>query len=136
MRESIYSRVRVVRALNTTAVSANGNSDGTAVGLDQSAQDFRVASAVILAGTLTDGTYTVVPQESANGTSGWTDIPAERLQGSAVVDASHEVAQVGIIPDPASAPFLRVRVTAASVTTGGSVSALLLLGSPAKLPAN
>lgn len=134
MRESVYSRVKAVRAVNVTAVTANGNTDGVAVGLDQSGADFRVASVVALAGTVTDGTYTVVPQESADGSTGWTNVPAARLQGSAVLTASNGVAEVGVIPDPGVASFLRVRITAASVTTGGSVSAVLLLGSPGSTP--
>lgn len=134
MRESIYSRVRAVRALNTTAVSANGNTDGVSIGLDQTGADFRAASVVALAGAITDGTYTVVPQESANGSTGWTDVPAERLQGTGVLDAANEVAEVGVIPDPGAAPFLRVRIVATSVTTGGSVSAVVLLGSPSSTP--
>lgn len=134
MRESIYNRVKAVRAVNTTAVSANGDTDGVSVGLDQSGADFRVVSVVLLAGALTDGVYTAVPQESANGSTGWTNVPAERLQGSAVVDASHEVGEMGVIPDPGTAPFLRVRVTATGVTTGGGVSAVLLLGAPSSTP--
>jgi hypothetical protein len=134
MRRSLYAQVKAVRAVNSTAVSGNGNTDGTAVGLDQAGADFRTASVVLLAGVLTDGTYTAVPQESANGSTGWTNVPADRLQGSAVVDASHEVAELGVIPDPGVAPFLRVRVTATAVTTGGSVAAVLLLGSPSSTP--
>lgn len=134
MRESLYGKIKAVRAVNATAVSANGNTDGAAVGLDQSGADFRTAMVVLSAGTLTDGTYTAVPQESATGSSGWTDVPAERLQGSATVSASNGVAAMGVIPDPAKAPFLRIRVTATSVTTGGTVSAILLLGSPGQTP--
>jgi hypothetical protein len=136
MRRSIYSDVKAVRALNVSTISSSTNTDGTSVGLDQSGQDFRTCAVVLAAGAVTDGTYTAVPQESANGSNGWTDVPAERLQGSAVVSAANGVALMGFTPDPAVAPFVRVRVTSTDVTSGGSISAILLLGSPGKYPAN
>lgn len=134
MRESIYSKVKVVRALNTATIATNTNTDGVAVGLDQSGADYRVATAVVYAGALTDGSYAAVVQESANGTSGWTDVPAARLQGAATVSAANGVAEVGVIPDPSTAPFLRIRVVSTGTTTGGSIGALLLLGSPGNTP--
>jgi hypothetical protein len=134
MRKSIYSSVRAVPALNITAVDENGPTNGTAVALDQSGSDYRVASVVAFAGAVTDGTYTFTVQESPNGSTGWTDVPAARLQGAAVIDAANEIAELGVIPNPAETPFLRVVVSAADVTTGGSVGALFLLGSGARTP--
>jgi hypothetical protein len=135
MRRTLYTDLRAIRAVNHTAISANGSTDGASIGLDQSGQDFKVAMFVLLAGTITDGTYTAVPQESANGSTGWTNIPADRLQGSgAAVDASGEVAEIGVVPDPSNSPFIRLRVTASAVTTGGAVQAVCLLGSPSGTP--
>lgn len=134
MRESIYNRVKAVHALNLTAIATNANTDGVAVGLDQSGADYRVASVVAYAGTVTDGSYAVTVQESANGTTGWTDVPSDRLQGSGTLTASNTVAEVGVIPDPGTAPFLRVRIVSTDTTTGGSVGALFLLGSSGRSP--
>ena len=137
MRRSIYNSVRAVPAVNVTAVGANGNTDGPAIGLDQSGADYGTASLVLFTGARTDGTFTAVVQESANGTTGWTDVPASRLQGSAVLNAANAVAELGVIPDPARAPFLRVRVAATAVGTeagGGTVGAVLLLGSGSRTP--
>jgi hypothetical protein len=134
VRDTLYNSLVARRALNTTAISADGNTDGPAVGLDQSGQDFKVAMFVALAGDITDGVFTCVPQESPNGSTGWADVPPGRVQGSAVLDADHEVAEVGVIPDASAAPFLRLRVTATEVTTGGPVAAVLLLGSPSQEP--
>lgn len=136
MRRSINSELKAVRALNVSAINSNTNTDGVSVGLDQSGADFRTCAVVLAAGAVTDGTYTAVPQESLNGSTGWTDIPADRLQGSAAVNAANGVAMMGFTPDPGVAPFVRVRVTSTSVTTGGSISAVMLLGSPGKFPVN
>lgn len=133
MRDTLYSSVKTVRALNVTAVSGNGDTDGSAISLDQSGADFRVVTFVLMIGARTDGTYTVVPQESVNG-SDWTNVPASRLQGSAVSLAANGVAEVGVIPDPAVAPSLRMRVTATLVTSGASISGVALLGQPSSYP--
>lgn len=134
MRESLYNSVKAVRALNTTSVSANGNTDGVSIGLDQSGADFRIVTFVLMLGDITDGTYTAVPQESANGSTGWVNVPAARLQGSAALSVDNAVGEVGVIPDPANFPFVRLRVTASSVTAGGPVAGLALLGSPSRYP--
>jgi hypothetical protein len=134
MREPVYTRVKTLRAINHTSVVANGDTDGTAIGLDQSGVDFRSVMFVAMLGTRTDGTYTAVPQESANGTTGWVNVPAERLLGSAALATANGVGEVGVIPDPYNFPFVRLRVTAATVTTGAIVSAVALLGEPSGYP--
>lgn len=134
MRRTVYSSVKAVRAVNTTSVVANGSTDGAAIGLDQSGADFRVVTFVLMLGDVTDGTYTAVPQESADGSTGWTNVPASRLQGSAALTTDHAVGEVGVIPDPSVAQFVRLRVTATAVTSGGPVSAVALLGEPSGYP--
>lgn len=134
MRETVYNQVRAVHAMNVTAISTDASTDGVSVGLDQSGQDFRVATAVAYCTAYTDGEYAVVPQESANGSTGWTDVPPARVQGSGVLAAANAVAEVGVIPDPATAPFLRVRIASTDTDVGASVGALFLLGSPSSTP--
>jgi len=133
MRSPIYNRVKVARALNVTAVSANGNSDGATISLDQSGMDCRSVTFVVAVGARTDGTYTPVPQESPDG-SAWTNVPAARLIGSGAVSAAQGVAEVGVIPDPVNYPSVRLRVTATVVTTGASVEGFALLGEPCNYP--
>lgn len=127
MRDTIYSRVLGVLAVNSTAVVANGNTDGASIDLDQSGQDFRSIMFVAQMGARTDGTYTLVPQESPTG-SVWTDVPAARKQGTGALVLANTIAQVGVIPDPINYPVLRLRITATVVTTGGTVSAIALVG--------
>lgn len=134
MRESLYTRVRALRALNHSAITTATNTDGPALDLDQSGQDYKVAMLVAAMGTWTDGSYAFVPQESADGSTGWTNVPAERLQGSATLGAANAVGEVGVIPDPQNARFLRVRVVSTGVTTGAAAQAVWLLGSPSSLP--
>lgn len=134
MRETLVNRVKAVRALNHSSIVSNTNTDGASVNLDQSGADFRSAMLIVAAGAVTDGTYTAVPQESPTGSGSWTDVPAERRIGSAVVNAANAVGEMGVVPDPSVAPFLRVRITSTAVTTGGAVQALWLFGSPSSYP--
>lgn len=131
MRRTLYTHVKAVPSLNVQAIGTSTTTNGSSVDLDQTGQDFRVATLVAISGALTDGTYAFKVQESANGTSGWTDVPADRIQGSnpslAATD-DNEVHEVGIIPDPGAARFLRAVCTSTGVTTGGTVGALFLLG--------
>lgn len=137
MRWTVYNHVKAVASLNVATISSNTTSNGTAVDLDQSGQDFRVVTMVAIAGTMTDGTYAFKVQESADGSTGWTDVPAARLQGSNPSIAASEdnvVKEVGVIPEPGTARFLRAVVTSTGVTTGGVVGAILLLGGANKAP--
>lgn len=133
MRDSLYPKVKALHALNLTAISADTDTNGASINLDQSGRDYRTAMFVAYAATVTDGNFAVVPQESANGTD-WTDVPATRLQGSGAITASNTVAEVGVIPDPAVSPYLRVRITSTETDSGGSIGAVLLLGSPGSTP--
>jgi hypothetical protein len=134
MRETLYNSVKVVRALNATAVATNTATNGAAVDLDQSGADYRVATAVVLVGAYTDGTYAPKVQESPDGTTAWTDVPADRIQGGANLTAANTHTEIGVVPDPGNKRFLRVVVTSTVVTTGANIAALFLLGSPSSRP--
>lgn len=135
MRETLYLKSKAFQALNSTAISSSGNTDGTAVGLGQSGQNYRSALFVAACTARTDGTFTLVPQESATSAGTYTNVPADRLLGpSGTLTAANTVAEVGVIPDPGTFPWLRLRVTASAVTTGGTVTAVAVLGAPSNLP--
>lgn len=130
MRDTLYAKVKAVQALNSTAISSNTNTDGTAVGLDQSGQNYKSVMFVATCTARTDGTFTLVPQESATSGGTYTNVPAARLQGSGALTAANTVAEIGVIPDPGNFPFVRLRITSTSVTSGGTVTGCVLLGSP------
>jgi hypothetical protein len=134
VRETLYNSVKVVRALNATAVATNTATNGAAVDLDQTGADYRIATAVVFLGAWTDGAFAPKVQESADGSTGWTDVPAARVQGGASLGAAQAITEIGVIPDPGSARFIRVVVTSTGVTTGANVAALFLLGSPSSRP--
>lgn len=131
MRWTVYNHVLAVPSLNVQAIASDTDTNGDDVDLDQTGQDFRVATLVAVSGTLTDGTYAFKVQESADGSTGWADVPDARIQGTNPSFADTEdntVKEVGIIPDPGSARFLRAVCTTTDVVTGGTVGAFFLLG--------
>lgn len=136
MRRTIYNDLRALPSLASAARTANAAVNGSAVNVGIGAQNFTVAMLVVLAGTITDGSSAIKVQESADGSTGWTDVPAARLQGANVaVGASDDdkVLEQGVIIDAAK-PFLRAVATQSGATSGGTLGALFLLGSPNRTP--
>ena len=83
-------------------------------------------------GTLTDGTYTLGIEESDASGSGYADIPAARIVGTAkALNAANEHDKLGFI---ANKRYVRMTVTSASTTTGADVTGICLLGDPSQCP--
>lgn len=120
MRDNLYSRVKVLSALDVSAITTSTTTNGTSLGLAESGQNFRSAVFILTLGARTDGTYTLVPQESADGSTGWANVPAARVLGSAALTAANGVGMVGVIPDPNVTAFLRMNVVSTVVTSGAT----------------
>jgi hypothetical protein len=133
MRQSVYNTVLArttiapgaARTTNTTGATVDRLVDGDAA---------RSAMVVVSVGTVTDGTHTVVIEDSANG-SAWNAVADEFLQGSepAVTSANDErLFEIGYTGHQR---YVRASVTVSgSPSTGGLYSAVVLLGWPRKMP--
>jgi hypothetical protein len=90
---------------------------------------------IVLAGTITDGTHTVVPQHSDDGTT-WTNVPAGNISGTIpglLAAQSNTAFDLGI---STARRFVRLNVTVGGApATGGIISAVFVLGDPSYLPA-
>lgn len=92
-------------------------------------QWFKVAMAVVITGTITDGTHSFTLQHSDDGST-WSDVPAKDLQGadlslgSGDSDASFEQGYVG------HKRYLRLNSAVSGATTGGEYGASILLDEP------
>ncbi|WP_267294111.1 hypothetical protein [Mycobacterium hackensackense] len=131
---TLYNQVLPRLALASGALAANATANGATIDLGVFKNNFRTALFVVTAGTVTDGTHTVRLQHSDNGTD-WTDVPADRVQGGPVVfdnTKSDSVAQLGYIVQQQR--YVRLKVTSATVTTGGVFSALALLAAGSTTP--
>lgn len=100
--------------------AATGGSDGSLV--------------VVVAGDITDGSHAVDIQDSDDGATGWSTVPAGQLQGSVPTLGASEsdtVAEVGVVT---SKRFLRVVITTTGSTTGGVLGAAVVLGESRSIP--
>jgi hypothetical protein len=132
MRESLYSELRVRPTVGFATRTGNATTNGTAVPMNFNSQNFRTALLVIATATMTDGTLAVSVEESADGSTGWTAIPAGRIEGtitSITSTDSNKIYEYGVVPDFAK-PFLRPVFVQTGATTGGAWAALMVLGSP------
>ncbi len=133
MRDSLFDETRLVASLNP-AVRTNGTANGTAVDTNLNRQNFRVALLLVAAGVITDGSHTVSVEDSVNGSTGWVAVPADRLEGAALVALTTGARQErGIVLDP-TRPFLRAVAVTTGATTGGLFCADIMLGQPAQTP--
>lgn len=122
----LKTKVSVANALDVTAVSANGATSGEII----DTKGFGSIVFVPFTGTLTDGTYTLSIQEGDN--SALSDAAtATDIIGSAALSTSNSVGSVGYY---GKKRYVRAVVTASSVTTGGSVGAVAVLGNASVNP--
>ena len=111
-------------ALNTQAITSDTTTVGNIIDMKgKLAVDF-----AILAGTMTDGTYTAKIEEGdAANLSDAADVPASRLLGAlpAIVAADDDsVERVGFIKNKR---FIRLSLVSTGTTSGGTLGALAIV---------
>lgn len=125
--DDVYGHVKVITCLAPVVVAANGAVNGATVDRLVGRTFYRSASVVVHTGVVTDGTYAVNIQESVNGTD-WTTVAATHLVGTKPTVGITDDGAVFEIGYQGSQRFLRPVITAAGVTVGALVSAVVLLG--------
>lgn len=129
MRDSMYDDT-AVRVSLVPAVLTDGTVNGTAVDTVGAGNFFRSAMLVVVGGEIEDGTHTVTLQDSDNGTD-FTAVAAGLVQGSLVAvstDSVQRQAYLGL------RRYLRASVVTASATSGGTVTAVILLSQGSGAP--
>lgn len=124
---SLFYETAIVRHTIAPAARLDGTHNGAAVdrAFSGGAQEAIVA---ITTGAITDGSHAVSIQDSDNGSTGWTAVPASQLQGPVptILAANDDgVFEVGVA---ISRRYLRVAITTTGATTGGIVGAVIVLG--------
>lgn len=129
----LHNNVSATVALHTTAISSSTTTAGVII--DRAG--FRSLEFAILAGTLTDGTYTPKIEEGdESDLSDAATVDASDLLGT-IADATlaatddNKVKRIGY---KGSKRYVRLSETSASVSTGGTISAVALLGGPYSAP--
>lgn len=130
MRTSLYHKTKVVSALATTSISSSTTTNGATVDLQQTTGgDWRAALLIVRAGTITDGTYALSVEDSANASS-WAAVTAsDSVQGpSGTITATNGTAEISYTGNKR---YCRVVITSTDVTTGGSLAGVAVLSGSA-----
>jgi hypothetical protein len=123
MRDLLHSLVSSL-AKAAAAISTNTTTNGLVIDL----QGYESARFDIASATITDGSYTCSLQEgTASDGSDMADVAASQVLGSAVFAASDDNT-VKSLSYLGSKRYARVKIVSTGVTTGGTFSALAILG--------
>lgn len=131
---SVYNNVLPVIALTSASRTANAAVNGTEVDLAVFNNNFRSVSFVVTTGTITDGAVVFKIQETDTTGTGYTDVPADHLLGTAPTTAATDddkVFHFGFIP---TKRFCRIVATQSTATSGGIYSAVALLSAGSNIP--
>jgi hypothetical protein len=113
-----------------TALRTNGTTNGTAVDSAGTGNFFRSSMLLVVGGTVTDGTHTVTLQDSDDGTT-FAAVPSDQVQGSLAAVTTGSVQRQAYL---GAKRYLRASVVVSGATTGGTVTAVVLLASGSGAP--
>lgn len=132
-RNSVYTNVTARTSLSPATRSTNATVNGTGVDRNENADMHRTAMVLVHTGTITDGTHTVEVQDSDDDAT-YTAVTDQFLQGTEPAigtsddDSMFHIGYIGV------RRFVRVSVTTAGATSGGTFGAVVVLGEPRRGP--
>jgi hypothetical protein len=133
VRRSVYTNVTPRASLAIASRTANATVNGTAVDRNVGGNMHRTAMVVVHTGTITDGTHTIEVQDSDDGTT-FTAVADAFLQGTEPAIGVADDDKLFVIGYIGVRRYLRVSVTTAGATGGGTLGAVVLLGEPRRGP--
>lgn len=134
MRNDLHNNVTQKVALNSAAISSNTTTDGAIIDL----QGYNACEFVIQSATLTDGTYTPLIEEGNDaGLSDAATVSTANTFGTIAaatfVSTDDNVAKrIGY--RVGSFRYVRLSLVTTGVTTGGTIGAVAVLGTPNEAP--
>ena len=129
MIRSLRANAALLSTIPAQVIAADDTINGTAVTWG----DCQSAMAVVVTGTITDGTHTVELQHSDDNSS-WAAVPTSQLAGTepALDDGdSDTITELGYL---GTKKYLRVSITSADTTSGGLIGAYILKAYPSQGP--
>lgn len=120
----LKSKIKQEVALNIQAIS----SDTTTAGNEIDTAGYESVVFVLQAGTLTDGDYTLLVEDSDTSGSGYVAVSDDFLIGteaSTQLDTSNTASRIGYV---GKKQYVKVSVVSANTTSGGTVGAIAILG--------
>ncbi len=129
----LHNKIKVGVALNISAISTNTTTAGAII----DKRGYRSVEFIIMSGTLTDGTYTPLIEESDNADLSSSNAVADAdllgTEAAAALIATEDntTKKVGYI---GGKRYVRMSVVSTGVTTGGTVLGVALRANAADLP--
>lgn len=137
-----YNRISGAAALTPrAAIATNTTTNGSAVDLTSVNNGSNKLTFLVIAGTITDGTYVFKLQDSPDNST-WTDVAAPYLQAPASVTwtsatASGTILKLGYMGNAGGASrYVRLVTTSTGTTSGGFIAAVAVLDGGEVLPAS
>lgn len=126
MEFDLHSSVQAVNALDVAAARTDGTDDGNVI----DTLGFESLEYIIQTGTITDGTHTVLLEESDVVTFGGeeTVVPAAETLGALPVIVAADDDTVFRVGSVGKKRFQRLSIVTTGATTGGVTSAVAILG--------
>ncbi len=126
------STLRLTSARNAAAITTNT----TTVGVEIDRQGFDSVTFAMQSATITDGTYTPVIEESDVSGSGYapvadTDLTVTEASVAFIATDDNVVKKIGYLGNKR---YVRFSYVSTGVTTGGTLSALAILGHASQQP--
>lgn len=127
----LHNNLKASVALNTQAIST----DTTTAGAIIDTANYDSLEFVVLFGTLTDGTYTLLVEDGdASNLSDAAAVADAQLigtEGTIAATADNTVTKIGY---NGIKRYVRLSIVSASTTSGGTMGAIALQGTPANAP--
>lgn len=130
-KNNLYDNLLVKKSLAPVTLTASAN--GTAVDRAEDGCYFQEVLVLVQSGVLTDGTYTIEVQESDDNST-FTAAADADLDGDEPAIAATDDGKVWAIGYRGAKRYVRVAVTVASASSGGLISAAIVLGNPRNAP--
>ncbi|MFI8531065.1 hypothetical protein ACIGMX_12530 [Streptomyces aquilus] len=127
MHPNPYNNLLTKQSLTPAARTATAS--GSSVDRLASGASFQDALIVVSTGTITDGTHTIVVEESADNAA-WAAVADADLQGTEPAIGAADDNKIFEIGYLGTKRYVRVSVTVAGTTTGGIYGADVVLANP------
>lgn len=124
MIKDLKNNLSVLNALAAATIATDTTTNGIAI----DTQGYQSGVMMLRVGTFVDGTYMLGVEESDASGSGYTDIPAARIVGTALALAgANEHDAIGFVSNKR---YVRGTILSASTTSGADITASCALGNP------
>lgn len=134
MRKDLHNNIRQVNAFNVQSIASDGDVNGNII----DTQGYGSIEWLIQSSAITDGTYTPKIQEGdQSDLSDAVDLDADNYLGAiadATFGATDDDAVKKLGAKVGNKRYMRLVLTAASTTTGGTLGAQAVLGTPDLAP--